>query len=51
MATLLEYFMVKGNEMAQAKKCESFPYILIKSSEPRNFCTAELLSFTVYVYT
>ena len=28
-------------------KRESFPYILIKSSEPRKFCTAELLLFTV----
>ena len=29
------------------QKCKSFPYILIKSIEPRKFCTAELLLFTV----
>ena len=29
------------------QKRKSFPYILIKSSEPRKFCTAELLLFTV----
>ena len=38
MATLLEYFMEKGKQ-----KRESFPYILIKPSEPQNFCTAERL--------
>ena len=32
------------------QKRENFPYILIKSSEPRKFCTAELLLFTVSRY-
>ena len=31
-------------------KTQSFPYILIKSNEPQNFCTVEILSFTVYLF-
>ena len=38
MATLLEYFMVKGN--GKSKNCD-------KSSELRKFCTTELLLFTL----
>ena len=35
------------NAGIKVKKCENFPYILIKSSESRTFCTSELLLFTV----
>ena len=34
-----------------SKNRKSFPYISLESSKQQNFCLAQLLSFTVYMYT